>query len=90
MVEELSVLIESGDEDLYLRPDLGLARLIALSTPGVGNTDNPARAAGVAIRHLRTLSRRRNLLAKAFRLMRLRSRRTKTARALLRRTSGAY
>ena len=90
MVEELSGLVESGDEDLYLRPELGMAKMIALSTPGVSRTDDPSRAAGVAISHLRTLARRRNLLTKAFRLMRLRSRRTKTARALLRRTNSAY
>jgi hypothetical protein len=89
LTEDLRDLTESADERRYLRDPVGMARLIALSTPDVSPEDTPNTAAGKAIRHLRTLMHRRSLLAQAFRLMRVRSRALETSRALQRRVSRA-
>ena len=85
----LRSLVEGRDEQVYVLDPIGMARLIALSTPDALPTDDPHTAAGKAIRHLRLLSRRRSLLAKAFRLASNRSRSMRTVRDLRRRVERA-
>lgn len=82
-------LLEGRDEQVYVLDPIGMARLIALSTPDVLPTDDPHAAAGKAVRHLKLLSRRRSLLAKAFRLAGNRSRSMRTVRDLKRRVERA-
>jgi len=88
-VEQLRQLVESADEQLYLRPDDGIAKLIALSTPGVSSSDSHFNAAAKAQKHLRILSKRKSLLAKAFMLMRHRGRAGQTVRALRRKVNAS-
>jgi hypothetical protein len=89
VTSSLRNLVEARDEQLYVRDPAGLARMIALTTPGVAPGETPNMAAGKAIQHLRVLSRRRSLLAKAFRLMGQRSRALQTVRALRRKVERA-
>lgn len=88
-IQELRFLVEGADERLYVDDDVGLARLIALGTPGVTSSDSDHEAAGKAISHLRLLIRRRSLLAKAFRLARNQSRSRSTLRKLRRKVQYA-
>lgn len=86
----LRKLLEGADDRLYVDNDLGLARMIAMGTPGVSSSDSDNEAAGKALSHMRILLRRRPLLVKAFRLSRNRSRAMRTIRSLQRKVQSAY
>ena len=74
--------MKTGDRNIYVKDPIGMARVIAMTTPGVDSSDTEYQAADKAIKHLRTLIRRRSLLAHAFYLMGHRSRAHQTIRAL--------